>query len=147
MNSYWVHIVSGGGPAVVALRNNIELREITERGNNRKNEYRVFIHRLKIFLNSRTDTRRLIYAQQIAEIILHIHDIHELVIVRKNVAELELTRIVRYEKHRDHTTHTLYSFLLGIWLYDNVSIIRNSFKKNLELEQKTNLSEEYAAIS
>jgi hypothetical protein len=114
------HVISGGGPAISRLRNSI-LQVSLCKGKN--NKYPDFIHLLESCFRARTDIRRLIYAQEVAEIILGTHDMQELTQVRKIVAELELRRIIEYKNHRDHTAHTLYLFLLGIWLYGGCCVI------------------------
>jgi hypothetical protein len=81
------------------------------------------------FLQTRTDVRRLAAAQEVAEVILRLHDHTEMILVRDIVAKQELRRTIKYGKQQDHTAHTVYLYLLGIWLYDNVPLIRSSIER------------------
>lgn len=125
------HVISGGGPAVSALKN-LVLKYSLFHPNKSKHED--FLHRLTTFLQARTDARRLITAQEVVELVLEAHDIGEMTKLRKKVAELELSRIIEYKKQRDHTSHTLYLFLLGIWLYDIVPAVRESYVSRTRTE-------------
>ena len=128
-----IHVTSGGGPAIERLRNEILLQSLSKN----KNGYFDFIRILTAFFSARTDIRRLIYAQQASEIILNTHDMSELIGIRSIVADLELKRIIAYKKHRDHTAHTLYLYILGIWLYDTIPSILKSFASNPKLQHYT----------
>jgi hypothetical protein len=138
------HVISGSGPAITRLRNSIYQVSV-HKGKN--NKYSNFVRLLESFFQARTDVRRLIYAQEAAEIILETHDMQELSTVRKILAELELSRIIKYKKQRDHTAHTLYLFLLGLWLYDSVGEIRESFASRISHLDPSgpNLAEWYIA--
>lgn len=118
------HLVSGDGPAVNHLKRQITGLRPT------KKSYEDFIRNLTIFLEARTDARRLIYSQKVAETLLKTHYLQEMTKLRRKVADFELQRIMEYKKQRDHTAHTLYLFLLGIWLYDSVPIVRDSYNAN-----------------
>jgi len=136
------HIISGGGPAITELRNSILKYSLI---NNKKNLYDKFLLFLNSFFEARTDIRRIIYAQKVAEILLETRDMKELTQVRKIVADLEMSHIIEYKSHRDHTAHTLYLFLLGVWLYDTIPLIRESYTSKLETQFKTEYSEWYVA--
>ncbi len=89
------HVISGGGPAVRQLRNSLLWVSVFKG----KNRYPDFIRLLELFFRARTDIRRLIYSQELAEMILGIHDMQDLTKVRRTVAELELSRIIEYKNH------------------------------------------------
>lgn len=79
------------------------------------------------FFEARSDVRRLQAAEKLATLILNIYDFGEIQVLRKKVATLELKRLVDYKKQTDHTAHTVYMFLLGIWIFDCSEVIKNGF--------------------
>lgn len=79
------------------------------------------------FFQTRTDIRRLTAAQEVAKEILLMHDHEDMVMIRDIVAKQELRRQIKYGKQQDHTAHTVYLYLLGVWLYDNVPQINTAF--------------------
>lgn len=91
--------------------------------------YETFVTLLQDFFQTRTDIRRVHLSQQVSKIILDLFDLDEFVEIRQKIAELELLRIIKYENQRDHTVHTVYLFLLGLWLFENVPYIQANFKK------------------
>lgn len=56
-----------------------------------------------------------------------------------------MSHINEYKNHRDHTAHTLYLFLLGVWLYDTIPSIRESYNSKLEAQLKSKYHERYIA--
>jgi hypothetical protein len=83
---------------------------------------------LEAFFATRTDVRRLAAAQDVAACVLDLHDLDDLNGIREIVAKQELRRTIRYKNQRDHTAHTLYLYLLGIWLFDNVPQVAKAVK-------------------
>jgi hypothetical protein len=79
------------------------------------------------FLEARTDIRRLFRAQEVARAILVRNDLQDLMKIRDVVAKQELRRLIRYGKQKDHTAHTVYLYLLGIWLFDHLESFRAAF--------------------
>jgi len=71
----------------------------------------------KNFLNAVTDARRLTSAEDLAEIILKKNGLDELIRIRKEVRKLELKRAISYSKQTDHSAHSLYVYLLGLYIY------------------------------
>ncbi len=82
------------------------------------------LHYLKAFFASRSDIERLQKAEYLSERILSLTDFADMISLRSTVATLEIKRLIAYHKQTDHTAHTLYLFLLGIWVYDHISEIR-----------------------
>ncbi|WP_150266137.1 hypothetical protein [Paenibacillus tepidiphilus] len=80
---------------------------------------------LKDFFNCRSDIQRIQKAETLAEQILKLTDFGEFVSIRSAVATIEIRRRISYKKQSDHTAHTLYLFLLGIWVYDNLPTIKD----------------------
>jgi len=74
--------------------------------------------------STRSDIQRVQIAEKLAEKILLISEFSDLVPLRSLVATLEIKRLINYDKQTDHTAHTVYLFLLGIWVYDNVTVLR-----------------------
>src|SRR5690348_17293027 len=85
------HIVSGGGLAIEQLR-----RRLYTFPRGKKNNYDRFLLDLRTFLEARTDTRRIIYSERVAETVLDSFDLSELADIRRKVAEFELGRIIEY---------------------------------------------------
>jgi hypothetical protein len=81
------------------------------------------------FFNARTDIRRLHASQDVAEVILMRNDLDDLVEIRDIVAKQELRRQIRYPKQKDHTAHTVYLYLLGLWFHDNLPQISESIER------------------
>ena len=75
---------------------------------------------------ARSDIRRLDRAQLVARTILRINDFSDMMELRDIVARQELQRLINYSKQKDHTAHTVYLYLLGIWFFDNVSDIHSA---------------------
>lgn len=72
------------------------------------------------FVSARGDVKRLDAAQQLASEILRKNDFGEMIDLRDIVARQELRRQIKYTRQQDHTAHTVYLYLLGVWLYDNL---------------------------
>lgn len=93
---------------------------------------------LSRFFLARSDIRRLQEANKISLLILKLRDLHDTLELRQNIAALELTRQIEYEKQTDHTTHTLYLFLLGIWIYDHIIDVRQAFDVHIPVNHPQN---------
>lgn len=87
---------------------------------------------LEQFFITRSDIQRIQKAEALAERILELTDFADLVPIRSGVATLEIKRRISYEKQTDHTAHTLYLFLLGIWVYDNIPSLRDSIDESIK---------------
>ncbi|MFL0198113.1 hypothetical protein ACJDU8_21475 [Clostridium sp. WILCCON 0269] len=87
----------------------------------------------KLF-STRSDINRIKVAELLSEKILSLTDFSDLIPLRDEVATLEIKRLINYRKQTDHTAHTVYLFLLGIWVYDNNHQLRkmvdDSIKSN-----------------
>ncbi|WP_407314289.1 hypothetical protein [Desulfosporosinus sp. SB140] len=86
---------------------------------------------LKEFFASRSDIERLQHAEFLSERILSLTDFADMIPLRSTVATLEIKHLIRYNKQTDHTAHTVYLFLLGIWVYDHISGIREAIDKSI----------------
>ena len=116
------HLSSGGGVSSVLRRDCSKIIDLTGR-----------------FISTRTDVRRLVNAQEVAKEILRRNDLVDLIAIRDIVAKQELRRLIRYEKQQDHTVHTIYLFLLGLWFYDHIPSIREAiYKEALKIRHKGN---------
>lgn len=87
---------------------------------------------LKAFFASRSDIERLQRAEFLSERILSLTDFADMIPLRSTVATLEIKRLIGYNKQTDHTAHTLYLFLLGIWVYDHISEIRQAVDVSID---------------
>jgi hypothetical protein len=113
------HFVAGGGAAAY-LR-----KLIPELAQN--------IHTL---FNARSDVQRLQIAEEISEDILETSDFADMKYIRDAVATLEIKRLIKYPNQTDHTIHTVYLFLLGIWIYDNVGEVKTTINNNIHSSKK-----------
>ncbi|AIQ72999.1 hypothetical protein [Paenibacillus odorifer] len=87
---------------------------------------------LTTFFSSRSDIERLQRAEFLCELILDLTDFSDIIPIRAEVATLEVKRLISYKKQSDHTAHTLYLFLLGIWAYDNISELKQAINKSID---------------
>ncbi|ANE45357.1 hypothetical protein SY83_02340 [Paenibacillus swuensis] len=83
------------------------------------------------FFQIRSDIQRIQKAESIAQKILKLTDFSEMLPIRSEVATLELKRRITYNKQTDHTAHTLYLFLLGIYVYDTVTILKGAIDRSI----------------
>ena len=95
-----------------------------------------FIQGLDQFMKARSDVRRLQEAEKLAAVILKLYDFRDIQLLRRNVATLELKRLIQYQRQSDHTAHTVYLFLLGIWIFDRNEIVKNAFMNQLSNTEK-----------
>jgi len=72
---------------------------------------------IQSFLSATTDSVRLVRASRASRKILQEYDMEELEDLRASVQASELLRVIPYAKQTDHSAHTLYLFLLGIYLF------------------------------
>jgi len=87
---------------------------------------------LKEFFATRSDIERLQHAEFLSERILSLTDFADMIPLRSTVATLEIKHLIRYKKQTDHTAHTVYLFLLGIWIYDHITGIREVIDKSID---------------
>jgi hypothetical protein len=80
------------------------------------------------FFKPEDDWDKLQYADNIAKIFLRRHDMEYIFPLWKMVSILELSRKLKYPKQTDHSLHTIYLYLLGIWVFDNSNILRKKYK-------------------
>jgi len=88
--------------------------------------------KIENLFSARSDIQRIKFAEELAEGILSLTEFHDMVALRDEVATLEIKRMVNYKKQTDHTAHTVYLFLLGIWIYDNIDLIRNQIDNKIK---------------
>ncbi|HWW77206.1 MAG TPA: hypothetical protein VNZ44_17515 [Pyrinomonadaceae bacterium] len=69
------------------------------------------------FLEATTDAVRLVRASRASHKILSEYDMAELEELRAKVQASELLRVISYSQQTDHSAHTLYLYLLGIYLF------------------------------
>ena len=85
------------------------------------------------FFSAGNDIKRLDAAQTLAADILLENDFVEMIALRDIVAQQELRRQIKYPRQKDHTTHTVSLYLLGVWLYDNLPKFQSSFASKIGL--------------
>lgn len=112
------HIGTGGGAAYL-------LREKV------KEVDRNFIDHIVDLFSARSDIRRITRAQDVARPILSSEDFVDIMLLRDTVAKQEQKRLINYAKQQDHTAHTVYLYLLGIWFFDHVTALREAVLKRI----------------
>jgi hypothetical protein len=106
------HLSTGPGAACFLRKTCPELLECVDR-----------------MFRSRSDVRRLVAAQDVARAVLKKNDADDLLRLRDIVATQELRRLIKYPDQKDHTAHTVYLYLLGVWLFDHLQDVRKNFVK------------------
>jgi hypothetical protein len=94
---------------------------------------------IKSFLNATTDSVRLVRASRAARKILAVHELDDLEDLRSSVQASELFRAISYEKQTDHSAHTLYLYLLGIYLFLSCKPIREGIATFLKEKDPSKL--------
>lgn len=83
------------------------------------------------FLSATTDSVRLVHASRVSSEILKEYDMAELEELRATIQTSELLRVIPYAKQTDHSAHTLYLYLLGVYLFFAYKPIREGFARFL----------------
>ena len=79
------------------------------------------------FLSSTMDEVRTSTSNRVARSIMQIIEIKDFGLFRKSVLLRELTGTIAYPKQRDHSSHTLYNYLLGWYFFCHSTAIKNAF--------------------
>ncbi len=90
-----------------------------------------FVHKLRSFMKARTDIRRLQEGEKVAQLILATTYFRNIMELRSQVATYELMHMIRYKNQYEHTAHTLYLFLLGVWIYDSLPNAKKSIDNSI----------------
>lgn len=95
---------------------------------------------LESFLDATTDSARLVRASLASRSILAEYDLGELEDLRSTVQASELLRVISYARQTDHSAHTLYLYLLGIYLFFSSTKLRTGIASHLgEHDQSSGL--------
>jgi len=81
---------------------------------------------LRAFLGSTNDEARLRYATSCSERILAINDMDDGEYFRRAVLQREVHGDIAYQLQRDHSAHTLYNYLLGLYVYAENQKVRDA---------------------
>lgn len=81
------------------------------------------------FLSATTDSVRLVRASKASRDILEQYDMAELEDLRARIQASELLRVIPYSRQTDHSAHTLYLYLLGIYLFFACKPIREGIAR------------------
>ena len=85
-----------------------------------------FSENLRRFLHSSMDEVRTIVSSKVALSILDTIGISDFGQFREIVLRRELHRAIAYPKQRDHSSHTIYNYLLGWYFYSHCKELRES---------------------
>lgn len=106
---------------------------------------------LEKFLQSRTHITRYDNARALGKLVLYKFNRHGLAHIRDIAANQELRQLTKYKNQIDHTSHTVYLFLLGIWFYDNHpkinNAIQNIYSNRTRLEKNANFLSQWICSS
>lgn len=85
---------------------------------------------LEDFFKSRSNIERITTAIEVIKILSRINDMDDQLPFIALTANIEYLRVLSYGKQRDHISHTLNNFLLGIYLIDCNDGLYNSIKED-----------------
>lgn len=80
------------------------------------------------FLNSTLDEVRLKNANDFSKYALYISDKRSFSYFRRAESKREMSGEIDYDKQRDHAVHTLYNYLLGWYIFENIPAFSEAFK-------------------
>jgi hypothetical protein len=84
------------------------------------------------FLASTMDEVRTSTSNRVARSVMQIIEIKDFGLFRKSVLLRELTGTIAYPKQRDHSSHTLYNYLLGWYIFCQSPAVENAFAVELD---------------
>src|SRR5262245_26007011 len=84
------------------------------------------VDNLRLFLTANMDEIRLRNAEAFAAKLLNVNQYDEVLYIRRGVLRRELWMDVEYQRHRDHTAHTLNNYLTGWYFFLHSKIIYNT---------------------
>jgi hypothetical protein len=92
---------------------------------------------IESFLDATTDSVRLVRASKASRKVLAKYQLDELEDLRSSVQASELLRVIPYSRQTDHSAHTLYLYLLGIYLFFACAPLRAGIAKFLNEKDKS----------
>jgi len=87
---------------------------------------------LRGFLYATMNEVRFRYANEYATMALKIVDMDDADHFRKGLLRREVSGNISYEKHRDHSAHTLYNYLMGWYIYQHNDLIKINIAKHFQ---------------
>lgn len=91
---------------------------------------------LNDFLFATMDEVRFKHANDFAKYALDMIDMGELDYLRKGLLRREEGREISYLKHRDHSAHTVYNYILGWYLYENNPTLKKCILEHFKMREK-----------
>ncbi len=137
-STLYSHLLDYEGGISLFLRNQFAGFDLIKK-NGKTDHLDEYLNSLSKFFSAKTDINRLKYSQDVAKMILMIHNVEDLWNIREIVANQELMRKINYEKQQDHTIHTLYVYMLGVWYYDNIPLIKECFKNKYSIDESSHI--------
>src|SRR5262245_15157133 len=89
-----------------------------------------FASEIERFLSATMDEVRTSTSNRIVRLVLDLIEISDFGLFRKSVLRRELTGTIAYPRQRDHSSHTLYNYLLGWYFFRHASLITASLSKH-----------------
>lgn len=90
---------------------------------------------LKDFLSSTMDEARMISQTRLSKSELASVGLDDWEYFRDSIVKRELNNVISYEKQRDHGSHTIYNYLMGLYIYQNTDLIKNSFVEHIQIRK------------
>jgi hypothetical protein len=94
---------------------------------------RNFPDQLERFLRATMDEVRTSTSNKVVRSILHIIEMSDFGLFRKSVLRRELSGVIAYPKQRDHSSHTLYNYLLGWYFFRHSTALKGPLDKHFQL--------------
>jgi hypothetical protein len=92
-----------------------------------------FPGQLDRFLTATMDEVRTSTSNKVVRSILHLIEISDFGLFRKSVLRRELSGVIAYPKQRDHSSHTLYNYLLGWYFFRHSEALKGPLDKHFQI--------------
>src|SRR5262245_45672147 len=89
-----------------------------------------FASEIERFLSATMDEVRTSTSNRIVRSILDLIEISDFGLFRKSVLRRELTGTIAYPRQRDHSSHTLYNYLLGWYFFRHSPVVNEALSKH-----------------
>jgi len=87
------------------------------------------------FLRSNMDDVRIRYGTQFSDNVISLYGFEDTLVFRQTVLKKELANEYYYQHQRDHTSHTLYNYLLGWYIFENCPLVKNTLNEHFLLRR------------
>jgi hypothetical protein len=116
-NQLWAHFSRGGGLAAMLAGWFSNWPKVD------------WLATLGSFFDTSDDYSRIVAGRNVSQLLLQQRNMDYLIPLRDLVTEMELSRTILYTRQTDHTIHTIYLYLLGVWFFDHGTAYRQVFSE------------------